>query len=215
MKKIDILIAPETKEYVKLCRRYIEYIEELPDEKVSDFWQVQLRLLNELYISTLRLPQLGGHYSLEIEKFVTEREYNKIFAKLVAYIGALDKFADFSDLGRPGIMKVIDASISETLTDIYQELKDFVMLYETGTLENMNDSVVECVETFGQYWGVKLLSALRIIHINLYEHRYAEAQKASRKYDEMVDDEGLDDVLDEDFDDNFSLEDLIIDDGME
>jgi len=214
MKKIDVLIAPETKEFVRLCNRYVEYIERMPEGKVSDFWAVLLQLLPDVYAGVLRLPQLEARYASEIEKFVTEREYNKIFINLMTFIGSLDKFSDFSDLGHPGIMKVIDASISETLTDIFQELKDFVLLYQTGTLENMNDAIAECIDSFGQYWGVKLLSASRIIHINLYQQRYAEAKKASQRFEEEYDDEDEDDMLDDDLDlENF--DDFDFDDELE
>jgi hypothetical protein len=114
---------------------------------------------------------------------------------VVSFIGALDKFSDFSDLSHPGSMKVVNASLSEMLTDIYQELKDFVLLYETATLENMNDAIAECFDSFGQYWGVKLLTATRIIHVNLFHQRYAEAKKASQ-IDEELDDEDLEEELD-------------------
>jgi len=189
MKKIESLIAPQTEEFIKLCRRYFEYLDKLPDRKISDFWTEMLRMLPEIYAGISRLPQIEARYSSDIEKFVTEREYNQIFVNLVAYIGALDKFSDFSDLSHPGAVKVINASLSEMLTDIYQELKDFVLLYETGTLENMNDAIADCMDTFGQYWGVKLLTATRIIHVNLYQQRYAEAKKASRIEDDELDDE--------------------------
>ena len=185
MNKIDLLIAPQTKAFVKLCRKYFEYLEKLPDKKISDFWLAQLNLLPEIYAGLFRLPHMDARYSSEVEKFVTEREYNKTFINLVTFIGALDKFTDFSDMSHPGAVKVIEASLSEMLTDIYQELKDFVLLYETGTLENMNDAIVDCLDTFGRYWGVKLLSAIRIIHVNLYQQRYAEAKKTSQLDDEI------------------------------
>ena len=195
MNKLDSLIAPHTKEFIKLCRRYFEYIDKLPDRKISDFWTMQLRMLPEIYSGVYRLPQIEARYSAEVEKFVTEREYNRIFINLVSYVGSLDKFSDFSDLSHPGTMKVINASLSEMLTDIYQELKDFVSLYETGTLENMNDAIADCFDTFGQYWGVKLLTATRIIHVNLFQERYAEAKKASQ----MADDEEEDEMDDEEY----------------
>jgi len=201
MKKIDYLIAPQTKEFVKLCRKYFEYLDKLPDKKISDFWLMQLRLLPEIYSGVSHLPQIEARYSSDVEKFVTEREYNRIYINVVTFIGALDKFSDFSDLSHPGTMKVVNASLSEMLTDIYQELKDFELLYETGTLENMNDAIADCFDTFGQYWGVKLLTATRIIHVNLFQQRYAEAKKAAQMEDEM-DDEDLE-------------EDLDYDDGME
>jgi len=199
MNKLDSLIDPKTKDFVKLCRKYFEYLEKMPDRNITDFWTAQLCLLPEIYASMSHLPQIDLRYSSDVEKFVTEREYNKVFTNLVAYIGALDKFSDFIDLSHPGKAKVVQASLSEMFTDLYQELKDFVLLYETGTLENMNDALAECFETFGQYWGVKLLSITRIIHVNLYQHRYAEAKKASQ----MEEDEDMDDDMEEviDYDD--------------
>jgi len=197
MNKIDSLIAPQTKEFVRLCRRYLDYLNKLPDRKISDFWAKQLQLLPEIYSGVFNLPQIDARYSSEVEKFVTEREYNKIYSKLVEFVGALDKFADFGDLSHPGTVKVIEASLSEMLTDIYQELKDFVLLYETGTLENMNDAIADCFDTFGRYWGVKLLSATRIIHVNLYQHRYAEARKAMQLDEEMAEENEFEDGIEE------------------
>jgi len=195
MNKVDFLISPQTQSFVKLCRRYFEYLERMPDKKISDFWVEQLHMLPEIYAGVFRLPPIDARYSSEVEKFVTESEYNKTFINLVTYIGALDRFTDFSDQSHPGAVKVVEASLAEMLTDIYQELKDFVLLYETGTIENMNDSIADCLETFGRYWGVKLLSATRIIHVNLYQHRYAEAKKASQLDEEF---EELDEEVDYD-----------------
>ena len=199
MDKVDSLIAPQTKEFVKLCRRYFEYLEKMPDRKIADFWVTLLHLLPDIYSGVFRLPPIDARYSSEVEKFVTEKEYNKTFINLVTYVGALDRFTDFSDLSHPGTVKVVEASLSEMLTDIYQEVKDFVSLYETGTLENMNDAIADCLDTFGRYWGVKLLSATRIIHVNLYQHRYAEAKKASHidedLEEEMDEEDDYDDVM--------------------
>jgi len=197
MKKIDSLISPQTKGFVTLCRRYFEYLAKLPDKKISDFWMVQLQMLSEIYSGIFQLPSITARYSSEVEKFVSEREYNQIYSNLSSYIGALDKFFDFNDLSHPGALKVVEVSLSEMLTDVYQELKDFVMLYETETLENMNDAIADCFDTFGRFWGVKLLSATRIIHVNLYQQRYAEAKKASQ----------LDDELEEEMAENDNYED--------
>ena len=196
MDKIDSLISQQTKEFVKLCRKYFGYIEKMPDKNISDFWHMQLQLLPKIYTGLFQLPHIKARYSSEVEKFVTEDEYNRTFISLITYIGELDKFTDFSDLGHPGTVKVIEASLSEILTDIYQELKDFVLLYETGTIENMNDAIADCLYTFGRYWGIKMLSATRIIHVNLYQHRYADSKKKSHTGEDEEDEE-LDDELQE------------------
>jgi len=197
MKKIDSLISPQTQEFVKLCRRYFEYLGKLPDKKISDFWFMQLQMLSDIYSGIFHLPSITARYSSEVDKFVTEREYNLVYSNLVSYIGALDKFFDFNDLSHPGALKVVEVSLSEILTDIYQELKDFVVLYDTGTLENMNDAIADCFDTFGRYWGVKLLSATRIIHVNLFQQRYAEAKKVSQLDDEIEEELAENDDYDE------------------
>ncbi|MDR1672220.1 MAG: DUF5063 domain-containing protein [Bacteroidales bacterium] len=178
MNKIEELIAPQTKKIVLSCRKYFEYVEVLPDKQIEHFWSVQLKMLSDIYRGMLVLPEIETRYSSDVDKFVTEKAYNKVLAGLTAYIGALDKFPDFTDMNTAGVMKATEASLSEMLTDIYQELKDFVLLYETETLENMNDAIAECEDSFGRYWGVKLLSALRIIHVNLYQQRYAVSKKS-------------------------------------
>ena len=213
MKKIDSIIAQQTKEFIKLCHGYCEYLEELPDSNISNFWTVQLSFLSEIYTNVLDLPQIKYRYSPDVEKFVTEDEYNKTFLSLISFMGALDKFSDFSDLRHPGTVKVIEASLSEILTDIYQELKDFVLLYETGTIENMNDAIADCLDTFGHYWGIKLLSAIRIIHVNLNHNRYAESKKSSHSHEELKNDDEIDDDDDDNY--NYDFEDSMFDDGMD
>ena len=212
MKKIESLISVQTKEFVALCRRYFEYLEAMPDKKISDFWLVQLQLLPKIYTGLYQLPQIKEHYSSEVDKFVTENEYNKTFLDLVNFIGTIDKYNDFSDLGHPGAAKVVEASVSEILTDIYQELKDFVLLYETGTIENMNDAIAECLDSFGRYWGVKLLSATRIIHVNLYQQRYADAKKAAQLEEDEDDEDFEDDAddIDEELDEGFIFDDEMV-----
>ncbi len=191
MSKIEALIAQQTTDFVKLCRKYIDYIDNLPDKKVTEFWTTQLNLLSGIYNQIFLLPKIDARYEAYVEKFVTEQEYNKLFRKLEGYVGSLDKFPDFTNLSHPGSFQVIETSLSETLTDIYQEVKDFVLLYETGTIENMNDAIADCVDSFGEYWGVKLLAALRIMHINLYQNRYAEAKKEAQTIDDEIEKEML------------------------
>jgi hypothetical protein len=50
------------------------------------------------------------------------------------------------------------------MTDIYQDLKNFLLLYQTGTNDVMNDALWECRLNFESYWGQKLVNALRAVH---------------------------------------------------
>ena len=58
----------------------------------------------------------------------------------------------------------IKKSISEDLADIYQDIKDFIFVFQLGLNETMNDSLAICQENFGLLWGQKLVNTLRALH---------------------------------------------------
>ena len=78
MNKLDFLVAPQTKDFVKLCRKYFEYLETLPDKQITDFWAVQLRMLSDIYDEILKVPAIDARYEADVEKFVTEPPFHTI-----------------------------------------------------------------------------------------------------------------------------------------
>jgi hypothetical protein len=54
------------------------------------------------------------------------------------------------------------------MADIYQDMKDFLLLYQTGTREVMNDAVWECRMNFENFWGQKLVNSMMAIHKFIY-----------------------------------------------
>jgi hypothetical protein len=58
----------------------------------------------------------------------------------------------------------IKKCISEDLADIYQDLKDFIFVFQLGYNETMHDSLAICKENFGIFWGQKLVNTLRALH---------------------------------------------------
>ena len=58
--------------------------------------------------------------------------------------------------------------ISEDLADIYQDIKDFIFVFQLGLNETMNDALAICQENFSLYWGQKLVNTLRALHAVRY-----------------------------------------------
>ena len=54
------------------------------------------------------------------------------------------------------------------MADIYQDIKNFLLLYQTGTNEVMNDALWECRMNFENIWGQKLVNSLKAIHRFIY-----------------------------------------------
>jgi len=55
-------------------------------------------------------------------------------------------------------------TISEDMADVYQDLKDFTVIYSRGIEELMNDAAWELRERFAEHWGKKLLRSLMALH---------------------------------------------------
>ncbi len=77
----------------------------------------------------------------------------------------------------------IKKSISEDLADIYQDIKDFIFVFQLGLNETMNDSLAICQENFGHCGDRKLVNTLRALHdvkYNLQDNEEEEENERRR-----------------------------------
>ncbi len=58
----------------------------------------------------------------------------------------------------------VTAFISENIADIYQDIRNFVSVYQFELTGQMNDALYNCTENFYSYWGQKLVNTLRPLH---------------------------------------------------
>jgi hypothetical protein len=58
----------------------------------------------------------------------------------------------------------LKASISEHLTDVYQDLKDFVLLYQKNLAYAKQNAVFECRTLFISHWGSRIASLMPALH---------------------------------------------------
>jgi len=114
------------------------------------------------------LPLLEPFFEDGNEKFVTEDDWNGINDILMEKFGTANDYLEVFDEKINDSDGPVVSSISENMSDIYQDMKDFLLLYQTGTGEVMNDAVWECRMNFENFWGQKLLNSLRAIHKFIY-----------------------------------------------
>ena len=77
------------------------------------------------------------------------------------------------------------------LADIYQDIKDFIFVFQLGLNETMNDSLAICQENFGMLWGQKLVNTLRALHdvkYNLQDNEEEEENNEEGFYEPSEDD---------------------------
>jgi len=164
-----IVYSKNVLEFVTVAGEYCNFIETVNETERKKFLMKAQKLLPLLYLKGSLLPILENEYDEFTEKFVTEDTWNYYEKGIKTKLG---KYNDYLEVFDPDIGMTegpVSARLSENLSDIYQDVKDFLSAYRIGTVEIMNDALWECQENFEQYWGQKLLNALRAIHLILYD----------------------------------------------
>ena len=152
-------------DFVSVANEYCSFLEQgnLGDRKET-VGKLQ-SLLPLLYLRGALLPDVESMFEDVNEKFVTEEDWNRINGILRSKLGEFDDFLEVFDPRMKESDLPVVCSISENLADIYQDIKNFLMLYRVGTNEIMNDSIWECKNNFRDYWGQKAVNSLRAIHL--------------------------------------------------
>ena len=167
-KTSDPLYSRSVVEFVAAANEFCKYTEKAGELKGDELLKILQRILPFMYIKASLLPELEPYFEDGNEKFVTETDYNRINAILSRKFGSADDYLEVFDGRSSDADGPVLATISENISDIYQDIKDFLLLYQTGTNEVMNDAVWECKLNFENIWGQKLVNSLRAIHRFLY-----------------------------------------------
>lgn len=151
-------------EFVAVANEFCKYAEHAGEMKGEEVINIMQRLLPLLYLKASFLPRLEPVFDDGNERFVTESDWYRIHDSFKTKLGNADDYLRIRDEYNPTDEEIISATVSEDLADIYQDLKNFILLYQTGTNEVMNDAVWECRLNFETFWGIKLINGLKAIH---------------------------------------------------
>ena len=180
-------------EFVTVANEYCNFIERIGIYTTSSALSIAQKILPLVYLKAALLPDVEKILDDEVEKFVTELDYNIILQKWMLKLGQYDSFREVFKPGMEFSEEALEASISENLLDIYQNLKDFVSIYSLGSEEVMNDGLSECIYQFKEYWGQRLVNVLRAIHMlvvgetDLDEVQKPEVKEPGKEESDWVD----------------------------
>jgi hypothetical protein len=120
------------------------------------------KILPLLYLKASLLPVIEVQNPDANERFLTIEEWEFLFNQL------RKKFADDDEFWFIDQTTVhhdpVKGSISECLTDIYQDLKDFITLYQKTSLDAKENAVNEARESFEKRWGYSLVNVHKTLH---------------------------------------------------
>ena len=155
-------------EFVAVANEFCKYTEHASEIKGDEMLHIMQRILPLMYLKASLLPKLDPFFEDGNEKFVTEADWIDINEILKEKFGTANDYLEVFDEKLNDSDGPVVSSISENMADIYQDMKDFLLLYQTGTGEVMNDAVWECRMNFENFWGQKLVNSMRAIHKFIY-----------------------------------------------
>lgn len=163
-KESQIIFDRNVIEFVTVAAEYCVFMEQAEQIKQDKFVDTSLKLLPLLYIKAAMLPDCERLEDEPLETCVTEDVYEVIRMNLANLLAEKD---DYLEVFMPDMVysdQPIKRCISEDLADIYQDIKDFIFVFQLGFNETMNDALVVCRENFGTLWGQKLVNTMRALH---------------------------------------------------
>ena len=166
-KEEKVIYSRQVVEFAASANEYCKYLEGTKDINGIEILKVMQRILPFIYLRASLLPLLDPLLEDANEKTVTEFDWTRMHDNLLSKMGNNDPFPVVLSSGDPSD-GLYTGSIAESLSDVYQDLKDFIVSYKSGNEEVMNDAVWEVLMNFEEFWGKKLLNVLSAIHTVLY-----------------------------------------------
>ena len=172
-------------EFVTVAAEFCKFLEQAEGMKRATFVDTSLKILPLLYLKASMMPKCEMMGEDMPENFVTEETYEIVRMNLAGILTEKDDYLDVFVSDMKYSDQPITKYISEDLADIYQDIKDFIFVFQLGLNETMNDALAICQENFALYWGQKLVNTLRALHDVKYAQADSEDENPSDETDDL------------------------------
>jgi hypothetical protein len=143
---------------------FLEKAEEYPKNDILPFLQ---KICPLIYLKASLLPEITDINDEAAEHFVREEQWETMLNMLRQKFGE-DDYYIWLDLHDKSDPDPIRGSLAEALADLYQDMKDFVLLYQKPRKASMEYAVYECRNLFETHFGFILVNAQKVLHYLIY-----------------------------------------------
>jgi len=164
-------------DFLLVANEYCMLVESMTEFSKKEFLEKTQKILSLIYLKASVLPVPDDSEDLYVEKFVQEEDWQFIQNGLAGKLGSHESFFEVLTPETQETDNNESISLSEGLTDIYQDMKDIVTLNEIANTESMEGGLLDCKINFERYWGPRLLAVLPIIHNIIYGAESLEDEK--------------------------------------
>lgn len=174
--------GPLVTAFVDIAAQYCRLMEQASQKRTGELFSDLQQLLPQIYLKASLLPKPKYCYEEEPKRFVSEDDYARIHDALQQKIELVNGIARMSPGTRHKEQELLSFTMAENYADIYEELKNFVRLYDVGISQAMNDAVWICRNSYEQHLGLKLIEGMGLLHTALYS-KHTEGSRALKSDD--------------------------------
>lgn len=160
----NYVYSSEVLECVKAANACCAFLEQLKGAEGKTFILDSVWHLSAVYNTVIRTGDTEPVFESPAEPTVTEQDWSALFQKISMILGPHNDILRIAEEEEFDRSEIVNHTISEDMSDVYQELRDFTSIYSRGMEEEMNDAAWELKERFAEHWGTKLLRALQALH---------------------------------------------------
>lgn len=142
---------------------FMEEIERFDKTYIAEYLQ---RVLPLLYIKGSLIPMTEPNDEIDNERYVIEETWEYFYNLIMNLFGNKNTFYYWN----PDLNESAQTSVSEVLADLYQDMKDFVMLFSKPSHYARMNSVHMCRDLFIRRWGKSIPLLLNYLHDMVYEN---------------------------------------------
>lgn len=165
----NIIYASVTLDFVTVSVEFCSFLERGDDLSRQEWMKTLLRILPLLYVKATLIPTTEVFLDDFPETFVTEHDYIRVSNYISTLLGEDDVYLDFFVEDMKYSDRPVSSFVSEDIADIYQDIRNFVSIYQYGLEETMRSALHVCTENFKSFWGQKLVNVLRALHSLVYK----------------------------------------------
>ncbi len=163
----DPVESKKVLEMVTVANDFCQFMEKSGDYPKAEILTYLQKILPLIYIKASLLPEIEVEDEDATEHFVTEEQWENIFNTIHQKLGKDDIYHYIDHLEKSNTDPV-RASIAENISDIYQDLKDFILLYQKPLKVFRENAVRDCRNLFQTRFGYRIVNCHSAIHYLLF-----------------------------------------------
>lgn len=160
----DPSVSKPVIEMLTVANEYCLFFEKAASYETADILNYFHKMAPLLYLKGSLLPELPLNHDVHNERYVTEEQWELVFKALREKFGKQDTYYIHDHN-----FDSVETSLSDNMADIYQDMKDFIMLYQKNIQIARQNAISNLSALYKWRWGPAGINALTAVHHLLFK----------------------------------------------